>query len=87
MVDELLDITRITRGKIVLRREVLDLNELVRRVLDEHGAMIEEYGLSTELRSSSDAIPVDGDPVRLVQVISNLLGNAANSRPPAGVSR
>jgi two-component system CheB/CheR fusion protein len=84
IVDDLLDITRITRGKVVLNRQTLDLNELVRRVLDEHAASIAARDLTVDARLASEPLPVHGDSVRLVQVVSNLIGNAEKFTDGAG---
>jgi PAS domain S-box-containing protein len=84
IVDDLLDITRITRGKVQLQREVVDVNEIARRVLEEHTATIADQGLTAELCLASEPLHVDGDPVRLVQIVSNLLANAVKFTPHGG---
>lgn len=82
LVDELLDVTRISRGKIRLERARLDLVEVVRRSVEDHRAFLEHHELVLEL--PSDPIAVDGDPTRLGQVIGNLLINAAKFTPEKG---
>lgn len=77
LVDDLLDITRITRNKIELKREIHDLNELVRRTVDDHRPLFDKNGVSLKMELTSVALIVDGDVTRLVQVIGNLLLNAA----------
>jgi len=82
LVDELLDVTRISRGKIRLERAHLDLVEVVRRSVEDHRAFLEHHEVVLEL--PSDPISVDGDPTRLGQVIGNLLINAAKFTPEKG---
>jgi signal transduction histidine kinase len=69
LVDDLLDVTRISRGKIRLQRARLDLVEIVRRTVEDHRAFLEHHEVVLEL--PSDVIPIDGDPTRLGQVIGN----------------
>lgn len=82
LVDDLLDVTRITRGKIRLQRARLDLADVVRRTVEDHRTVLEEHEVAIEL--PSEAIWVDGDPTRLAQVIGNLLNNAAKFTPARG---
>jgi len=82
LVDDLLDVTRISRGKIRLERARLDLVEIVRRSVEDHRAFLEHHEVGLEL--PSDPISVDGDPTRLGQVIGNLLINAAKFTPEKG---
>ncbi len=76
LIDDLLDLTRITRGKILLRTERIDLVETIRRSVEDYTRAIREKRLSLELDLPSMPVPVDGDSVRLCQVIGNLLNNA-----------
>jgi len=77
LVDDLLDVARITRGKIELCKQRLDLNEIVMRGLETATPLIERkcHELITAL--PSEPIYVEADPARLAQVISNLIHNAA----------
>jgi two-component system CheB/CheR fusion protein len=77
LVDELLDVARISRGLIELKRETLDLGMLVRHAAEAGRARIEERGHTLSLEVPDPELLVDGDSVRLEQVISNLLENAA----------
>lgn len=76
LIDDLLDLTRITRGKILLRSERIDLVETIRRSVEDYTRPIREKRLALELDLPSIPVPVDGDSVRLCQVIGNLLNNA-----------
>ena len=77
LVDDLLDITRITRGKVELRRELVDLRELVRHTVEDHRPLFESKGVRASVELSLDSIHVHGDPNRLKQAVGNLLQNAA----------
>lgn len=76
LVNDLLDIARISRGKITLQRERLDLVRLVGEVVSDQQGSITEAGLTLSLELPSLPIWVEGDPVRLAQVIGNLVQNA-----------
>lgn len=77
IVDDLLEVSRITRGKIALQKERLDLVALVREVF-EHGADKFQAGKHRKrLSAPSTPLIIDGDPVRLGQVFANILNNAA----------
>jgi PAS domain S-box-containing protein len=76
LVDDLLDVTRIARGKVQLRREVIDLRAVVRRTVDDHRAAFDAAGVLLADDVPADPCPVDADATRLAQVLGNLLGNA-----------
>jgi signal transduction histidine kinase/CheY-like chemotaxis protein len=84
LVDDLLDISRISLGKIELRRERIDLAALVRGAAEMSGPMIEAGRHRLQLRLPPDPIRIDGDPVRLTQALSNLLNNAAKYTKTGG---
>jgi two-component system CheB/CheR fusion protein len=77
LVDDLLDLTRISKGKIQLRKQVVDLSDLVRRTVDDHRSLFVADGLGLEVVVPDAAFWVDGDATRLTQVLGNLLHNAA----------
>lgn len=84
LVDDLLDVSRITRGKLQLRKATIDLAEVVRDALATSKPHLEEGKHQVIANLSDDSIRVHGDPNRLAQVISNLLNNAAKFTPPGG---
>jgi PAS domain S-box-containing protein len=76
LVDDLLDVSRITRGKILLRKEKLNLVPLVCATVEDHRSMLESTGLKLHLMVPDVPLWMDGDPTRLAQVVGNLLHNA-----------
>lgn len=76
LVDELLDASRIARGKVQLRPERLDLAALVRTAADDHRAQLEAVGLTLAIAVPDTPIWIHGDAARLTQVLGNLLDNA-----------
>ncbi len=84
LVDDLLDITRIERGKVELARGVLDAREVVRRTVEDHRPTFEQRGIASTLEAPGAPVWVDADPTRLAQVVGNLLHNAAKFTPAGG---
>jgi len=87
LIEDLLDVSRVSRGRIDLRRTQIDLREILQTSVDTTRPLIEarRHALSVEL--SSAALLVDGDGDRLTQVFSNLLNNAAKYTEPGGQIR
>lgn len=77
LVDDLLEMSRITRGKLQLRLEAIDVVEVLRDAVEVSRPLIDEKGLELVLNLPPEPWPAMGDKVRLVQVFSNLLNNAA----------
>jgi PAS domain S-box-containing protein len=77
LVDDLLDASRLTRRKVRLRQERLDLGALVRTTCDDHRGDLEAAGLALEVEAPAGPVWVSGDRTRLAQVLGNLLANAA----------
>ncbi|AMV38712.1 PAS domain S-box protein [Planctomyces sp. SH-PL62] len=77
LLEDLLDVSRITRGKIVLRRETMDLRGAVERAVETIRPMIEERRHQVEVHLPAEPLWVHADPARIEQVVVNLLGNAA----------
>jgi PAS domain S-box-containing protein len=85
LLDDLLDISRISHGKIALRPEVVSLNDALERAVEEHRDVLPKHlGPRISLTMPPRAIPVSADPTRLHQILSNLLGNAVKYTPPDG---
>ncbi len=87
LVDELLDVSRITQGKVTLAREELNLRDLVEDAVDAGRPLIEARGQRLFLSVSAEQLRVLGDPVRLSQALGNLLNNAAKYTPANGEIR
>jgi len=84
LVDDLLDVSRITQGKIALRREPIELAAVVQRAVEACRSAVEERGHRLHLSVSPEPVSVEGDLTRLVQVVGNLLHNAAKYTPEKG---
>jgi PAS domain S-box-containing protein len=84
LVDDLLEISRITSGKVELRRDPIDLNAVLRNTVEASMAFIEEKRHKLDLLIPETPLMVYGDPVRLEQVFTNLLNNAARYTPKGG---
>jgi len=86
LVDDLLDISRIIRGKIELRRDDIDLRDAVLRAAETAKPVLDANGHVLDLSLPDRALRVTGDMVRLAQVVSNLLTNAAKyTRTPSAI--
>jgi signal transduction histidine kinase len=81
LVDDLLDVSRITFGKVSLKRERLDLRAVAREAVATSEPLVAAGGHRLSVELGGEPVWVDGDPVRLAQVISNLLNNAARYTP------
>ena len=84
LVEDLLDVARLARGKIELRLQTLDLREVVRRALEVASPLLEQRRHHFELGEAATEIRVSIDEARLVQVFTNLLTNAAKYTEPGG---
>jgi signal transduction histidine kinase len=84
LLDDLLDLSRITRGIIELRREVLDVRRIVEQVVLANRALVERLHHETIVNLSGDPLLVEADPTRLHQILDNLLQNAAKYTDPGG---
>ncbi|MEO8064048.1 MAG: ATP-binding protein [Pseudomonadota bacterium] len=84
MVDDLLDISRITLGKVTLRKERIDFRAVLHSATESTRSLIESANHEFAVRLPPDPLPLDVDPTRLTQVIANLLNNSAKYTPPGG---
>jgi signal transduction histidine kinase/ActR/RegA family two-component response regulator len=84
MVDDLLDVSRIDRGKIELRRERVPVDAVVSAAIDTARPNIDAKAHELVVRFAQKALHVEGDPVRLAQIVANLLINAAKFTSPKG---
>jgi PAS domain S-box-containing protein len=84
LVDDLLDVARITRGQVDLKLDWIDLAGVVRAALDTSMPLIETCRHRLDLRLPDTPLPLHADATRLTQVISNLLNNAAKYTPRGG---
>jgi signal transduction histidine kinase/CheY-like chemotaxis protein/CHASE3 domain sensor protein len=84
LVDDLLDLSRITHGRIDLRRSRIDAREAVERAVETVRPRAEAKDVRIRLVLGDAALAVEADPARLEQVVSNLLHNAVKYTPPGG---
>ena len=84
MVDDLLNLTRLNVGTLELRRETLDLRSVARDAFGSFKVAGRFEGYDADLRLAEEIIPVDGDRVRLEQVVANLVDNALKFTPVGG---
>ena len=84
IVDDLVDVARITRGRVPLRKERVSLGDVLRRSVDGARALMEEHGQTLMLVPPREHMQLEADPGRLEQAISNLLANAAKYSDAGG---
>jgi PAS domain S-box-containing protein len=84
IVDDLLEVARISTGKIHIRKELVGVKSIVKGAIDTSRPLIDAAGHELFISLPDQPISLEGDPVRLCQVISNLLNNAAKYTPPKG---
>ncbi|HEX4083535.1 MAG TPA: response regulator [Chthoniobacteraceae bacterium] len=84
MVDDLLDVERINHGRVELRLDCLQLDEVLHRAIEATRAMIDQKGHVFAADIANEKLPVRGDEARLEQVFVNLLGNAVKYTPEQG---
>ena len=84
LVDDLLDATRLASGTVQVRRAHIDLAEVVQRTVEDHKSLFIRSGVGLDLRIADRPLWMDGDAVRLSQVVGSLLTNAAKFANPGG---
>jgi len=84
LVDDLLDVARISTGKVELRRQRIDLKDVVATAVETSASLVEAGRHKLNVEMPSQPLPMDADPTRIAQVISNLLNNAAKYTPEGG---
>jgi two-component system CheB/CheR fusion protein len=84
IVDDLLDLTRISRGKIELELRRVELKGLVGRAVEDHAPEFTRRQVALEFRTDAAPLWIDADPTRIVQVVGNLLQNACKFTAPGG---
>jgi PAS domain S-box-containing protein len=84
IVDDLLDVTRISRGKIELQRTLFEIGTVVQRTGEDYAALFATEGISFAFDIIDERLVIDGDPTRIAQVVGNLLQNATKYTPKEG---
>lgn len=84
LIDDLLDMSRINTGKIMLKKEKVALDGIIHSAVEASQPVIKQYGHDFSVVGEDARIDVEVDPHRMAQVISNLLSNAAKYTPPGG---
>ena len=84
LVDDLLDVSRITRDRLTLRKEPVELSSILLSVVDAARPELDRHDHRLTLQITTDPLPAECDVVRITQVFSNLLNNAAKYTPPGG---
>jgi PAS domain S-box-containing protein len=84
LLEDLLDIARISKGKILLRRESVTLNEIVRTAGQDHRQMFEHEGIEFDVNAGDEPLRGYVDRARIAQAVGNLLQNAAKFTPAGG---
>jgi two-component system, chemotaxis family, CheB/CheR fusion protein len=84
LVDDLLEVSRITRGTLALRTEAVDVSQLFRDVAEASTELIAEREHELLVSVPHEPLVLQADPARLAQVLANLLDNAAKNSPPGG---
>ena len=85
IIDDLLDVNRISRGQFAVVKEDIDLRDVIRRALETSRPLIDSQAHRLTVTMPEKSIPIHGDAVRLAQAFANLLNNAARYTSPGGL--
>ena len=84
LIDDLLDVSRCTRGKLELRRQRVALSKIIAGAVQTAQPLIHASSHELTVAQAGESLHIDGDPTRLTQIVSNLLNNAAKYTHPGG---
>ncbi|VTR91563.1 diguanylate cyclase : Multi-sensor hybrid histidine kinase OS=Geitlerinema sp. PCC 7407 GN=GEI7407_2018 PE=4 SV=1: Response_reg: PAS_3: PAS_9: HisKA: HATPase_c [Gemmata massiliana] len=84
LIDDLMDVSRITRGKLELRRAAVTVGDVIESAVDTSAPALGAARHTLDVRVPAEPLALHADAVRLTQVVSNLLNNAAKYTPPGG---
>ena len=84
LVNDLLDLSRVVSGKIVLKQQVIDLADALRQSFETVMESAARANVSIEVRYSDEPLPVFADPLRAAQILTNVIGNAIKYTPEGG---
>jgi PAS domain S-box-containing protein len=84
LVDDLIDVSRVTRGLVVTEKNLLDMKRIISDAVEQAAPLIEDKRHHVQVNLPGEPVHVTGDQKRLVQVFANILSNAAKYTPPGG---
>ena len=83
-MDDLLDVSRIARGKVELKEELVEIAEVVAKAIEMASPLLDQRTHTLDVDVRRRGLRVKGDSIRLSQIVSNLVTNAAKYTPPGG---
>jgi PAS domain S-box-containing protein len=86
LIDDLLDVTRISHGKVKLARAIVDAREIVQQACEDHRTIFDELGVDLRIELPGEPVWIEADATRVSQVVGNLLQNAAKFTPRGGAT-
>ena len=85
LLDDLLDVSRVTRGRIVLEKEAVDTKAVIADAIEQSRSLVQLKQHQLNVRLTGEAVYIEGDKTRLVQIVANILINAAKYTPVQGI--
>jgi len=85
LLDDLLDVSRVTRGKIALEKEAVDAKAVIADAIEQSKSLVQQKQHQLNVHLTGETVYVDGDKTRLVQIVANILINAAKYTPTQGI--